>query len=62
MNPDYIIQDGKPTYVIFTVEDYQELLDLLEDIEDLHEIQEMRKTPQEFFDLDDVLDEIEKDV
>ena len=60
--PDIIYHKGKPKAVILDIEDYKELLERLEDFEDLRELEEMRKKPMKFYDLEDVLNEIENEI
>ena len=54
---EIILREGKPSAVILSIEDYQELLERLEDLEDLAMLREMRKKTLKFRKLNDFLKE-----
>jgi PHD/YefM family antitoxin component YafN of YafNO toxin-antitoxin module len=55
--PEIIMQGGKPTAVILSIEEYRDLLERLEDAEDLKMLKTMRKKPLKFRRLEDFLKE-----
>ncbi len=46
--PRIIIDGGKPTAVILSIHDYEELLQRVEDVEDLAELKRLRRTNLKF--------------
>ncbi len=46
--PQFVIKEGKPTAVILSIRDYEELLQRVEDAEDLAELRRLRKTTLKF--------------
>ena len=60
--PDIVYRRGKPAAVILDIDEYESILDRLEDYDDLEELREMRKKTMKFYDLEDVLNEINNNV
>ena len=54
-SPKLVQSDGKPTAVIWDIDEYQEMLERLEDIVDLRMLEEIRKRPLAFRELDSFL-------
>jgi len=46
--PQFVIKEGKPTAVILSIRDYEELLQRVEDAEDLAELRRLRKMTLKF--------------
>ena len=55
--PQFIIKEGKPTAVILSIRDYEELLQRVEDAEDLAELRRLRKTTLKFRPFEEFLKE-----
>jgi PHD/YefM family antitoxin component YafN of YafNO toxin-antitoxin module len=55
--PEMVYRNGKPVAVILDIASYTELLERLEDMEDLRALNEMKKEPQEWVSLDELLEE-----
>jgi len=60
-NPQFIVENGKPSAVIIDIQEYQEMLERLEDFEDLKELQKIRAKPLKFKKLEDFLQEYKPD-
>ena len=46
--PQYILKEGKPTAVILSIHDYEELLEKIEDTHDLEELKRIKKRKLKF--------------
>ena len=55
--PQFVIKEGKPTAVILSIRDYEELLQRVEDAEDLVELRRLRKTTLKFRPFEEFLKE-----
>lgn len=53
--PEIITRKGKAVSVILPIEVYQEMIERLEDADDIAWLKEVRKKPQSFRKLEDVL-------
>jgi PHD/YefM family antitoxin component YafN of YafNO toxin-antitoxin module len=52
-----VVEDGAPTAVILSIEEYREMLERLEDVEDLKLLERMRHRSLKFRRLEDFLAE-----
>ena len=55
--PEIVLKEGKPSAVIFDIDEYRRMLERLEDLEDLNLLKEVRKRPLKFRKLEDFLKE-----
>lgn len=55
--PQFVIKEGKPTAVILSIRDYEELLQRVEDAEDLAELRRLRKATLKFRPFEEFLKE-----
>ena len=46
--PQYVVENGKPTAVILDIKQYEQMLERLEAADDLTVLKEMRKRPLKF--------------
>lgn len=58
--PEVITRCGKAVSVILPIKDYQELIERLEDAEDVEWLKKVRRKPQHYRPLDDVLADLAK--
>lgn len=58
--PEVITRRGKAVSVILPIKDYQELIERLEDAEDVEWLKKVRRKPQHYRPLDDVLADLAK--
>ena len=55
--PQYVVENGKPTAVILDIKQYEQMLERLEAADDLTVLKEMRKRPLKFRSLTAFLEE-----
>lgn len=58
--PEIITRKGKPVSVILPIKDYQEIMERLEDAADVAWLKKVRRKPQSYRPLADVLADLDK--